>query len=217
MTEAAAGRIRAIRPDSLVIAVGSTDLDALAQADLTVLPAVAGYGVRVDLRKPYVVVMLHPVTAEYSEAYLQAATLIGALRTLRMPAVVFNPNQDVGSEEIVAAYREWRERENPRNVMFVKNLPPIEYARLLNHCARLIGNSSSGVKEGAFMGVPYVLVDNRQQGREVGRNVMRVGWDAGDIVRAARWQVDHGKYEQDLTFGRGDAGVQIADTLAGLI
>ncbi len=207
-------RVRAMRPDACVHVVGSTALDALACEDLSAPPDLRGVGATLDLHRPYLVVLMHSVTTEYGEATHRAETLIEAIRTLRMPTVWLWPNVDAGSDDISSAYRRWRERDDPQGVVFVKNLPPVDYARLLNHCACLVGNTSSGIKEGAWLGTPYVLCGTRQQGREVGGNVVRVGWDAAAIVEATRRQVEHGKYDKDLRFGDGTAGRQIAQILA---
>jgi UDP-N-acetylglucosamine 2-epimerase len=82
------------------------------------------------------------------------------------------------------------------------------------HCAVMVGNSSSGLREGAFLGTPVVTVGSRQQNREHGANVMRVDHDAAAIAYAMRMQIEHGPYERDALFGDGTAGRKIAEVLA---
>lgn len=207
-------RVKAMRPDAPVHVVGSTALDSLASEDLDKLPDIRGIGALLDASRPYLVVLAHSVTTEYGEAWAQAETLIEAVKRLHMPTFWLWPNADAGGDAISGAIRRWREREHPDYVCMVKNLPPVEYARLLNNCACLVGNTSSGIKEGAWMGVGYTLCGTRQQGREVGGNVVRVGWDVDEIVSATKRHMEHGKYERDYRFGRGDAGSQIASILA---
>ncbi len=86
--------------------------------------------------------------------------------------------------------------------------------RLLDNCAVLVGNSSSGLREGAFMGTPCVNIGTRQQGRERAENVTDVGYDSGAIEAAIRKQLKHGKYPRSKLFGDGTAGRQIAEILA---
>jgi UDP-hydrolysing UDP-N-acetyl-D-glucosamine 2-epimerase len=214
VTWQAAMRVKAMRPDATVHVVGSTALDSLACEDLDRLPDIRGVGATLDPHKPYLVVLAHAVTTEYGEAWAQAETLIEAVKRLHMPTAWLWPNADAGGEAISGAIRRWREREHPDYVCMVKNLPPVEYARLLNHCACLIGNTSSGIKEGAFMGVPYTLIGSRQKGRETGGNVVHVGWSAEQIVGVTKWHVEQGKLPRDLRFGDGTAGRQIARILA---
>ena len=80
--------------------------------------------------------------------------------------------------------------------------------------ACIVGNSSSAIREGAFIGTPAVNVGPRQQGRQRGSNVLDVGYDRGQIVDAVRRQVDHGRYDSEPIYGDGHAGERIADVLA---
>ena len=110
-----------------------------------------------------------------------------------MQTVWLWPNVDAGSDDISKGLRMYRERHKPKNIHFYKNFAVEDYARLLHNCACLIGNSSSALREGAFLGVPAVNIGTRQQGRERGHNVIDVGYEAGEIERAIRIQIQHGQ------------------------
>jgi UDP-N-acetylglucosamine 2-epimerase len=97
---------------------------------------------------------------------------------------------------------------------FFKNLPVEAYIRLLKRAACLVGNSSSGIREGSFIGTPAVNVGSRQDMRERGRNVLNANHDATAIAGAIRRQLDHGAYAPDPIYGDGTAGERIAATLA---
>ena len=58
---------------------------------------------------------------------------------------------------------------------FYRNFSPEDYARLVNNSRCIVGNSSSGLREGAFLGVPCVNVGSRQSGRERAANVRLAG------------------------------------------
>jgi len=108
----------------------------------------------------------------------------------------------------------WRERYNPKKLHYYRNFSVEDWARLIHNAACVIGNSSSALREGAFLGVPAVNVGTRQQGREHGPNVAHVGYRAAEIEAAARQQIAHGRYERSMLFGDGFAGKRIADVLA---
>jgi UDP-N-acetylglucosamine 2-epimerase len=108
----------------------------------------------------------------------------------------------------------FRENNNPDYLHFYRNFSPEDYLRLIKHCACLVGNSSSGLREGVFMGVPCVNIGTRQHGRERGINVIDVPYKAEAIEGAIGRQIAHGAYEQSALFGNGTAGTQIADILA---
>ena len=124
------------------------------------------------------------------------------------------PNADAGSEDIARGIRKWRERGLGLGMRFFKNLPTSTYVHLMARAACLIGNSSSGVREGAYIGTPVVNVGSRQDGRRRAANVHDVEHDLGAITAAVRAQVAHGRYTRDPIYGDGHAGTRIADVLA---
>ena len=124
------------------------------------------------------------------------------------------PNADAGADDIARGIRNWREQGLDSNMHFFKNLPVATYVRLMQRTACLIGNSSSGIREGAFMGMPVVNVGSRQQGRERGENVLDAPHDAHVIAEAVRRQVDHGSFPMQPIYGDGHAGKRIADVLS---
>jgi UDP-N-acetylglucosamine 2-epimerase len=99
-------------------------------------------------------------------------------------------------------------------VHFFKNLPTSDYIKLMAKTAVLVGNSSSAIREGAFIGTPAVNIGPRQEGRDRGSNVVDVGYDRAQIAGAVRGQVEHGRYESEPIYGDGSAGRQIAEILA---
>ena len=77
----------------------------------------------------------------------------------------------------------------------------------------LIGNSSSGIREGAYMGTPVVNIGSRQNGREREKNVIDVGHNSKEIVAAVKKQIKHGKYKKSKVYGDGNAGKRITKIL----
>lgn len=173
-----------------------------------------GVGERLDLNQPFVVVSQHPVTTEYGEGERQIKETLEAVRSLDLPAIVLWPNADAGSEDIARGIRKWREHRLDKHMHFFKNLPVATYVRLLKRAACLIGNSSSGIREGAYIGVPVVNVGSRQNMRERGRNVIDVPHDREGIRLAIQRQLAHGPYTMEAIYGDGRAGQRIADILA---
>ena len=84
----------------------------------------------------------------------------------------------------------------------------------MRSAACLVGNSSSFIREGAFIGTPAVNIGSRQDGRERGPNVIDVGYDRAAIVAAIRTQVAHGPFKPAHLYGDGKAGERIADLLS---
>ena len=173
-----------------------------------------GVGGKFSLDEPFLVVSQHPVTSEYGDGGRQIAETLKAVQELDLPAIVLWPNADAGSEQMAAAMRRFREHEDDSRIHFFKNLPTTDYVRLLAKTRCLIGNSSSAIREGSFIGTPAVNIGSRQDGRQRGPNVMDVGYESAEIAGAVRRQLENGGYDSAPIYGNGTAGKQIAEVLA---
>jgi len=173
-----------------------------------------GVGERLDVGKPFVLVSQHPVTTEYGEGERQVTATLEAVRDVGLPAVVLWPNADAGSDDVARGIRKWRERKLDAGMHFFKNLPVATYVRLMQKTACLVGNSSSGIREGAYIGTPTVNIGSRQDMRERGANVLDAPPERAAIAAAMRRQVAHGRYASEPIYGDGHAGKRIAEILA---
>ena len=124
------------------------------------------------------------------------------------------PNADAGSDDVAKGIRVFREHKHPEWLHLFRNFSVEDYARVLANAACMIGNSSSGIREGSFLGSPYVNLGSRQNGREKDVNVTDVPHDVDAIVAAVEAQVAHGRYPGSKLYGDGKAGERIAGILA---
>lgn len=175
-----------------------------------------GVGRSIDLSAGYLVIMQHPVTLEYEQARRQVRETLYAVKDIGLPALWFWPNVDAGSDGTSKGIRSFREIEQPENIHFFKNMSPYDFLRLLYNSKAIIGNSSVGIRECSFLGVPTVNIGTRQFGRERGRNVIDVNHDRDEIREAIRHHLQNGKLPSDLLYGDGHAGKRIAQLLAEL-
>jgi len=219
-TQEAAKRIERMGEDpKTIFPVGATSLDVIRALNLEDITSVmelqhtAGVGPIVDLTKPYQVVIQHPVTTEYEENLAHVNETIEAVKSLKMRTIWIWPNMDAGSDGISKGIRMFRERERVDFVHFFKSLPIELYAPLMKKSVCIVGNSSAGIREAAFMGVPTVNVGSRQTGRERAQNVIDVEYNRKEIEDAVLMQLEHGSYEPDFLYGDGKAGERIVDIL----
>lgn len=187
-----------------------TSLDALSD----IYKLHGGVGPQQDLSGKYLLVSQHSVSTEYGNNFDHMSATLEALERLAMPTLLLWPNSDAGSDEISRAVRGFRERTNPKWLHAFKDLPVETYIHLMNTTACLVGNSSSGIREGALIGTPVVNLGTRQSSRLNGKNVINVSCDADAIEAAIRKQLDNGRYGMDTIYGDGAAGKRIADILA---
>ncbi len=173
-----------------------------------------GVGHQIDVNAPYIVVMQHPVTTQVARAREDILTTLHAVKALNMPTIVMWPNPDSGTEGTSEGIRRFRELEDPGNFYYFKNIRPGDFLRMLLKSKCLIGNSSVGIRECSFLGVPVVNVGNRQQDRKRGMNVIDVGHVESDITAAIKRQIEHGLYPSEHIYGDGQSGKQAADIMA---
>ena len=173
-----------------------------------------GVGNKLNLNNPFLLVSQHPVTTEYGNGEKQIYSTLNAVSKIGIQAIILWPNSDAGSEDIARGMRKWRENQDCTKMHFFKNLPIKTYVKLMKRTLCLIGNSSSGIREGAFIGTPCVNVGTRQTMREKGKNVIDVNFDTIEIYDAIKKQISHGPYEENPIYGAGNAGILIANILA---
>lgn len=174
-----------------------------------------GVGSNIDLTKQYLVVSQHPVTTEYDDANSHMAATIEAIEMIGIQAIVLWPNADAGSTRLARELRKWRESSPNASVRFFKNFPVKLYMGLLANAGCLVGNSSSGVREGAFLGTPVVNIGTRQISRERSANVIDVENDSTQISRAVEIQIGHGRFDSNPLYGDGYSASRIVEILCG--
>lgn len=186
------------------------------QLDFNLFEKYGGVGTQFDISGGYLVVMQHPVTTEYSLARKHVLETLYATHEIGLPILWFWPNVDAGSDGTSNGIRFFREmeREKTKATHFFKNMEPRDFIRLLHHSRCLIGNSSVGIRECSYLGIPVVNIGTRQAGRERGENVQDASYSRKDIKQAIQRQMDHGKYPSSKIYGNGKAGEKIADLLA---
>jgi len=173
-----------------------------------------GVGPTLDISNGYIVVLQHPVTTEYAMAQKHVSESLYALHETKYPILWFWPNVDAGSDGTSKGIRTYREFENPKNIYFFKNMSPTDFLRLIFNCCCLVGNSSVGIREASYLGIPVINIGSRQAGRERGQNVLDVDYDKKQIKKAIKRQISNGRYFSDHLYGDGKAGKRIAEILS---
>jgi UDP-hydrolysing UDP-N-acetyl-D-glucosamine 2-epimerase len=201
-----------------VFNTGSLDVELAARVDtLVTTEQINAYGVghTVDISKPFLLVVQHPVTTERdNRAHIQ--TTLDAVASLRMPTIWFWPNPDAGTAEMAESLRHVREQhsELTEQMRFITNVPADEFVSLLRQTACVVGNSSAGIKECSYLGTPVVDIGARQQGRLVAEHVVNVPYDADRIRAAIAQQVRHGRYAPSTIYYRPDTSDRIVHILS---
>lgn len=220
-TEKAAERvIRMGEQPETVFVTGCPSIDIAAEVlrspalDFDPLSKYGGVGQSVNISAGYLVVMQHPVTTEYQLAREHITETLWAMTEFDLPVMWFWPNVDAGSDGTSGGIRAFREIYNPKNIHFFKNMDSYDFLRLIYNSKCLIGNSSVGIRESSFLGVPVVNIGSRQDGRERGSNVKDVDYNRRAIRQAILEHLGNGAPSRSQLYGDGHAGEKIAQLIA---
>lgn len=160
----------------------------------------------------YFVTLYHPVTTELEKNEKTIINIVNATSKFNIKNILIWPNSDAGSEQISKKLRTLRELNAIHNYKILKNLPLEYYIPLIKNSKCLIGNSSSAIRDGSFVGVPAVNVGTRQNNRLFGSNVVHSGDDEKSIFKSIKLQLQK-KYKPSKLYGTGDASKKIIKIL----
>ncbi|WP_159947784.1 UDP-N-acetylglucosamine 2-epimerase [Polaribacter septentrionalilitoris] len=175
-----------------------------------------GVGSAINWKDGYIVVMQHPVTTEYKSARKDVEETLKAVSDLNMPTFWFWPNVDAGSDGTSSGIRSFREINKPENIHFFKNMEPNDFLKLLVNSKCLIGNSSVGIRECSYLGVPVVNIGTRQNRRKRGSNVIDTVYNQQKIVKSIKDRITSSTIVSENIYGDGASGQKIANILADI-
>ena len=190
-----------------IYVIGSPDIDIMLSNHLPTFEE-ARERYEIPFEK-YGILMYHPVTTEYEIIGKHVEELVNAVKESGRNYIVIYPNNDLGSEVILNAYRTLADETRYRLYPSTR----FEYfLTLLKNADFMIGNSSAGVRETSIYGIPAIDVGTRQKGRystEYSQNIQHVSEDKDEILQAIEHIEDFRK--QGALFGKGNSTKQFLE------
>lgn len=207
-SDAAARRVQALGEDAAAVhVIGSPELDFHAgPSGVTLDDVKARYTIPFD---DFGICIFHPVTSEAATMGAQARDLYQALAASNRPFVVIAPNNDPGAEGIfdaIASLPEDRFRVLP-SMRFA------HFSELMKHAACFIGNSSAGVREAPFVGLPSLDIGTRQNNRGSAASIHHAHAHEADKIAAFLSDIWGQRQSRDQAFGAGTAAARFAAIL----
>ena len=176
----------------------------------------SGVGEALNFSDPFILVSQHPDTLKYMNSRDQIYQTLQAITKSGMQAIWLWPNMDAGSDSISKLLREYRETKSSIPIHFYRNFSAEDYINVLKNASCIVGNSSSGIRESSFIGLPCVNIGPRQNGRERTENVIDVNYNKDDILGALKLQINHGKYTPSFIYGDGNSGMRMTSILENI-
>jgi UDP-N-acetylglucosamine 2-epimerase (hydrolysing) len=186
--------------ESAIFTIGSPDIDIMFSDDLPSLSAVKEY-YEIDFES-YAIVMFHPVTTEINQMQSYATTFVKALVEDNHNYVVIYPNNDLGSQFIINEYQKLK--DNSRFRIF-PSLRFEYFLTLLKNSQFIIGNSSAGIREAPYYGIPIINIGTRQQNRTVHADIINVDYELESIQEALSIIDSHKIQVSDSDYGKGNS------------
>ena len=191
-----------------IYTIGSPDVDIMFSDNLPDLDVAKKY-YEIGF-KNYAIVMFHPVTTEANEMKRYADNLVTSLLQDDKNYVVIFPNNDLGSSLILDAYSKFQ--GNSRFKVF-PSLRFEYFLTLLKNADFIIGNSSAGVREAPYYGIPVINIGSRQRNRVVHSTITNVDYSVSSITTSLNNNMQKTCEMQHSDFGNGNASVAFLNAL----
>lgn len=186
------------KPESVFI-LGSPELDTHKKKTGINLDTVRK---RYDIPwKDFGVAIFHPVTSELHNIEKQAQEFFNALSESKRNFVTIAPNNDPGSNKIFSI----TEQLPKERFRLIPSMRFLYFSELLRHAKVLVGNSSAGVREAPFFGLPSLDIGTRQNLRNKSNSIFNTtAFEKIEISNFLKTQWGK-KYKKDSSFGVGNS------------
>lgn len=206
-------------PADLIHAIGCPSIDLVRQTlELEKdygAQDIPGVGINIDKHEEFGIVMFHPDTLNENENLMWLKAIIEFVEKSDFSWLWFWPNPDHGTIGISKELRRKRESGGLQNARFVINVEPEKFISIASKARFLLGNSSFGIREASYLGLPSLNLGKRQKNRQKGKNVLNIE-NIGEIDSMTKIFSPEFRFEtgHDLTYGNGYAGEAAALILA---
>lgn len=192
-----------------IYVIGSPDVDLMFSEKLPKIEEVKEY-YKIFFSE-YAVGMFHPVTTEFREMKTYAENFVNAVLESDQNYVIIYPNNDLGSSVILNEYKRFREQDKVR---LIPSLRFEYFLTLLKNAKFIIGNSSAGIREAPYYGIPVINIGSRQSNRTSNVSIINSGYTLSEIKKALVVIQEVNPVEAVTSFGKGNSTEKFMLTLS---
>ena len=157
--------------------IGSTHLSLIKSKNLPdLLNVKKKYNIKFD---KYAILILHPITHDHKEFFSDVKKFLETIKKMGINFIIINPNNDFGSSYIFEQYKSFK---NMKNFLLIKSMRFEYYLTLLKNSRFIIGNSSSGIIEAPYFGIPSLNLGNRQRNRSFTNCIKNLEFNKKKII-----------------------------------
>jgi UDP-N-acetylglucosamine 2-epimerase (hydrolysing) len=183
-----------------IFVIGSPDVDVMFSTTLPSLEIVHQHYQIPFEAQDYAMLMFHPVTTEYDTMKAAIKNLADSILEDKGNYIVIYPNNDLGSHFILEEF------ERFKSIPSIRMFPSIRFEYflvLLKNSAFMIGNSSAGLREAPYYGIPSINIGTRQNNRALNEEIINCGYAMHEVQEAIRFARNAERYEPKALFGTG--------------
>lgn len=165
--------MRMLGSDAPIFTAGEPGLESFLRFDLMSRSELAE-NIGLDVDKKWCLVTLHSETKLSLEENLgMAQNLFEAMQEAKgVQFVISKANADYGGMQINEFWEKAVKQDTDKYHLFT-SLGQRRYLSFMQQTVGVIGNSSSGIVEAPFLGIPVINIGDRQKGRHLCKNVIQ--------------------------------------------
>ena len=139
------------------------------------------------LGEKYAVVTFHPATLENEAPEKQTKELLEACDKCEDIKFIFTKANADCSGNVVNEMVDTFVGKNSDKAICVASMGSVNYLSALKYCEFVMGNSSSGIIEAPFLGIPTINIGDRQKGRVQANSIFNCKPNSEDILRTIEY------------------------------
>ena len=193
--------------EETICVIGSPDMDAMLSDNLPSIEDVKNH-YEIPFNN-YAISLFHPVTTEVDEMDIYSENYFTALENSDLNYVIIFPNNDKGCDFILSKIK--RLYNNPKFKIF----PSVRFEAflvLMKYASFITGNSSAGIREAPYYGIPTVNVGTRQNGRTENEDIIHTDYSV-DSIEEALAEACNKKVLPKHLFGEGKSDEKFLEVL----
>ena len=185
-----------------VYVIGSPDMDLIFSKDLPEIDEVKKrYSIPFD---NYSIGILHPVTTEKKYQKNNSKIFFQSLIKSNENFVLLHPNNDEGRNYI---FNDIIKLKNNKNFLSFPSMRFEYFLTLLKNSNLIIGNSSSGIMEAPYYGVPSIDLGSRQHNRYKSVSIKNINFLEKSILSSIN-HYKNKKFKVKKYFGDGNSATR---------
>ena len=203
---------RMLGAEAPIYTAGEPGLESFLRFDLMDRAELAE-SLQLDVNKKWCLVTLHPETKLGLDANIEMVKNLFEVMSHAddVQFVISKANADFGGKQINDFWDEAVKQDESKYRLFT-SLGQRRYLSFMRQAAGVIGNSSSGIVEAPFLGIPVVNIGDRQKGRHLCKNVIQCNRDIVSIEDAFSKMLTQPKMV-DTYYGDGHTSAFVIEKL----